>query len=144
MRRSDSADRVADTSALLAGIRVLVVEDNDDTREVLGLSLELVGAEVTGAASVDEAVRADLTAFDVAITDLSMPDRDGYDLLREAHAQAPALRVIAVSGYSREQEQQRGGTPDSFAGYLVKPVDHQELLNTIHRVANAGPPGESP
>src|SRR5262245_64186177 len=101
MRRSDTADRVADTSApLLAGMRVLVVEDNDDTREVLGLSLELVGAEVTGAASVDEAIRADLTAFDVAITDLSMPDRDGYDLLREAHAQAPALRVIAVSGYS--------------------------------------------
>lgn len=135
---------VADTSApLLAGIRVLVVEDNDDTREVLGLSLELVGAEVTGAASVDEAIRADLTAFDIAITDLSMPHRDGYDLLRTAHAQAPALRVIAVSGYSKEQEQERGGTPDSFAGYLVKPVDHQELLNTIQRVANADRTGES-
>jgi CheY-like chemotaxis protein len=128
---------VTDTSApSLAGIRVLVVEDNADTREVLELSLELVGAQVTSAASVDEAIRADLSAFDVAITDLSMPDRDGYDLLHEAHAHAPALRVIAVSGYSKEQEHKRGGTPDSFAGYLVKPVDHQELLKTIHRVAN--------
>jgi CheY-like chemotaxis protein len=128
---------VADTSApSLAGLRVLVVEDNADTREVLGLSLELVGATVTGAASVDEAIQADLTAFDVAITDLSMPDRDGYDLLREARTHAPALQVIAVSGYSKEQEQKRGGEPDSFAGYLVKPVDHQELLKTIHRLAS--------
>jgi CheY-like chemotaxis protein len=128
---------VPDTAALsLTGIRVLVVDDNADTREVLQLSLALVGAEVTSAASVDEAIRADLTAFDVAITDLNMPERDGYDLLREAHAQAPALRVIALSGYSKEQEQHRGGTPDRFAGYLVKPVDHQELLKTIHRVAS--------
>ena len=104
---------MADTSApSLAGLRVLVVEDNADTREVLGLSLELVGATVTGAASVDEAIQADLTAFDVAITDLSMPDRDGYDLLREARTHAPALQVIAVSGYSKEQEQKRGGEPD--------------------------------
>jgi CheY-like chemotaxis protein len=127
---------VAEISApSLSGIRVLVVDDNDDTREVLGLSLEMVGAQVTKAASVDEAIRADLTAFDVALTDLSMPDGNGYDLLREAHAHAPALRVIAVSGYSKEQEQKRGGTPDSFAGYLVKPVDHQELLKTIQSVA---------
>jgi CheY-like chemotaxis protein len=122
------------TAPSIAGLRVLVVEDNADTREVLELSLELVGAQVTGAASVDDAIRADLTAFDVAITDLSMPDRNGYDLLRAARAEAPALPVIAVSGYSKQQEQERGGAPESFAGYLRKPVEHTELVKTIYRV----------
>jgi CheY-like chemotaxis protein len=132
---SDSA-----VAPLITGLRVLVVEDNADTREVLELSLELAGAVVTGAASVAEAVRADLTAFDVAITDLSMPDGDGYDLLRAVRAQAPALPVIAVSGYSKQQEQERGGAPDSFAGYLMKPVEHSALLETIYRVVNASRP----
>jgi CheY-like chemotaxis protein len=127
----------------IAGLRVLVVEDNADTREVLTLSLGMVGAQVTGAASVDEAVGADLTAFDVAITDLSMPGRNGYDLLRAAHEGAPALPIIAVSGYSKQQEQERGGAPDTFAGYLTKPVDHAELVKTIHHVVHTSRPGQS-
>jgi CheY-like chemotaxis protein len=134
---------VTDPSAApsIAGFRVLVIEDNADTREVLQLSLELAGAVVAGAASVAEAVRTDFTAFDVAITDLSMPDGDGYDLLRAAHADAPALPVIAVSGYSKQQEQERGGAPDSFAGYLMKPVEHSALVETIYRVVKAGRSG---
>jgi CheY-like chemotaxis protein len=124
----------------IAGLRVLVVEDNADTREVLELSLELAGAVVTGAASVAEATRADLAALDVVITDLSMPDGNGYDLLRAARAEAPALPVIAVSGYSKQQEEDRGGAPDSFAGYLMKPVKHTALVETISRVVDTSRP----
>jgi CheY-like chemotaxis protein len=127
----------------IAGLRVLVVEDNADTREVLELSLSMVGAHVTGAASVDEAMNADLTSFDVALTDLSMPGRNGYDLLSAAHESAPPVPVIAVSGYSRAQEEERGGAPERFDGYLMKPVDHAELVATIHRAVHAGRTGQS-
>jgi len=138
-------DRVADPHAppSIAGLRVLVVEDNADTREVLELSLSLMGADVTGAGSVDEAIGADLTSFDVAVTDLSMPGRNGYDLLHAAHESAPPIPVIALSGYSRQQEEERGGTPERFDGYLMKPVDHTELVTTIHRAVRAGRSGES-
>jgi CheY-like chemotaxis protein len=98
---------------------------------------------VTGAASVDEAIDADLTSFDVAVTDLSMPGRNGYDLLHAAHESEPPLPVIAVSGYSRQQEEERGGAPESFEGYLMKPVDHAELVKTIHRAVHSGRPGRS-
>jgi len=127
----------------IAGLRILVVEDNADTREVLELLLSMVGAHVTGAASVDEAIDADLTSFDVAVTDLRMAGRNGYDLLHAAHESAPPLPVIAVSGYSRQQEQERGGAPESFAGYLMKPVDHAELVKTIHRAVHTDRSGAS-
>ena len=143
--RTAIADRVADSPVTpsIAGLRVLVVEDNADTREVLELLLSMVGAHVTGAASVDEAIDADLTSFDVAVTDLRMPGRNGYDLLHAAHESAPPLPVIAVSGYSRQQEQERGGAPESFAGYLMKPVDHAELVKTIHRAVHTDRSGAS-
>jgi CheY-like chemotaxis protein len=136
---------VADSPATpsIAGFRVLVVEDNADAREVLALSLSMVGAQVIGAASVDEAIDAGLASFDVAVTDLSMPGRNGYDLLRAAHESEPPVPVIAVSGYSKQQEQERGGAPERFEGYLMKPVDHAELVKTIHRAVHAGGLGES-
>jgi len=112
----------------ITGIRVLVVDDNRDALEVLQEALSDYGAEVTGVLSVDEAIRVDPSRFDVVLTDLSMPQRTGYDLLRVVRERAPSLPVIAITGHPQER-----GAP-GFAMHLSKPIDLGELVRTIHRV----------
>ena len=119
----------------IAGVRVLVVDDNPDALEVLELALGFAGARVIGAISVDDAVQIAPDEFDVVITDLSMPHRSGYDLLEIMRQRAPAIPVVAVTGFSMHPEQQRD-TSSGFAMYLTKPVDHDELVRVIHRLVN--------
>jgi len=117
----------------IAGVRVLVVDDNRDALEVLELALSLAGAHVLGAISVDDAVEIDPSEFDVVITDLSMPHRSGYELLQIMHERAPAIPVVAVTGFSVPPAQDRHAA-GGFAMYLTKPVDHNELVRVIYRL----------
>src|SRR5262245_47323150 len=119
------------TEPSIAGIRVLVVDDNHDALEVMEEALTDFGAEVTGVLSVDEAIRVDPSRFDVVLTDLSMPQRTGYDLLRVIREHAPSLPVIAITGHPQER-----GAP-GFATHLSKPVNHDDLVRAIHRVVTA-------
>ena len=117
----------------ITGIRVLVVDDNRDALEVLEIALGIAGAQVIPAISVDDAVRIDPAGFDVVITDLSMPHRSGYELLQIMRERAPAVPVVAVTGFSVHPEPQRQAT-GGFARYLTKPVDHNELVRVIHQL----------
>jgi CheY-like chemotaxis protein len=119
----------------IAGVRVLVVDDNPDALEVLALALDFAGARVIRAISVDDAVQIDSAEFDVVITDLGMPHRSGYELLEVLRERAPAIPVVAVTGFSTHPEQQRD-TSTGFSMYLTKPVDHDELVRVIHRLVN--------
>jgi CheY-like chemotaxis protein len=121
----------------IAGIRVLVVDDNHDALEIMKEALTDYGAEVTGVLSVDEAIRVGPSRFDVVLTDLSMPQRTGYDLLRVVRERAPSLPVIAVTGHPQER-----GAP-GFAIHLSKPIDHGDLVRAIHRVVTAHKQSES-
>jgi len=121
----------------IAGIRVLVVDDNRDALEVIEEALTDFGAQVTSVLSVDEAIRVDPSRFDVVLTDLSMPHRTGYDLLRVVRERAPSLPVIAVTGHPQER-----GAP-GFAVHLSKPVDHGDLVRAIHRVVTDRKQSES-
>ena len=124
-------------------LRVLVVDDDQNTREILLEALHLFGAEARCAASVAQA-REMLAAWhaDVLVSDLGMPEEDGYDLIREirnrpldGEARIPA---IALTGYTRAQDQQRA----LGAGYnevLTKPAELEVLLEAIRRVASADP-----
>jgi CheY-like chemotaxis protein len=87
----------------LAGARVLVVEDHDDSRDVLEQVLQHMGALVVASRSADEAV-AHLGKVDVVVTDIGMPGHDGLWLLHEVRRRARHVPVIAVSGYSDLQE----------------------------------------
>jgi CheY-like chemotaxis protein len=108
---------------------VLVVDDNCDELDMLNQALTDLGAEIAGARSVDEAIRVvDPRDFDVVLTDLSMPDRTGYDLLRVVRDFAPSLPVIAVTGHPHER-----GAP-GFAAHVSKPIDLDDLVRAIRRV----------
>jgi CheY-like chemotaxis protein len=82
----------------LAGIRVLVVEDHDDSRDLLEQVLEHVGAFVVASRSADEA-QPHLGQVDVVVTDIAMPGHDGFWLLHEVQRSRRPVPVIAVSGY---------------------------------------------
>jgi CheY-like chemotaxis protein len=83
--------------AALAGVRVLAVEDDDDTRELICRVLEAAGATVLCTESVAKAMDGVYHSFDpdVVLTDFSMPDADGLELIREFRM-APSTRAVAV------------------------------------------------
>jgi CheY-like chemotaxis protein len=79
--------------------RVLVADDNADTRDALALILRAAGHEVVGAADGEEAVDLYRTqVFDLLVLDLLMPRRDGFETLRVLKSEFPALRALVISG----------------------------------------------
>ncbi len=118
-------------------LRVLLVDDSLDTVQVLSWLLASKGLQVREAASVAEALEsARAEPPDVIITDIGMPEQDGYDLLRLVRNEERLrhLPVIAATGYvgSHEQEQM---TQAGFTATLSKPFDISELLSVLESVA---------
>jgi len=119
----------------LGGVRVLVVDDDVDAREALALMLARSGASVTTAASADEAFdELKAGAFDVLLSDLAMPTRDGYDLIQRVRkAEDDRLRrtpAIAVSAFAREEERTRA-IASGFHLHVSKPVVPEELVGAV-------------
>jgi PAS domain S-box-containing protein len=124
---------------VLTGIKVLVVDDDRDTRDLLQLLLTARGAMVRTAASVAEATA--LFAAErpgVVIGDIGMPGEDGYMLLERLRTVDPAaaFHAIAVSGYVSDDDRARARAA-GFHDHLAKPLDIPTLMTTITR-ASAG------
>ena len=115
----------------LAGIRVLVVEDHDDSRDLLEQALGHVGALVVASRSADEAL-AHIGQVDVVVTDIAMPVHDGFWLLHEVLRRHQPVPVIAVSGYSDLQE--KALREAAFARFLRKPIDPWVLCRAVAAV----------
>jgi signal transduction histidine kinase len=119
----------------LDGCRVLLVDDDEDTRRVLSALLEGQGATTRTAASVAEARRV-LAAMtpDVVITDIAMPGEDGYALLRfcreHPSAQTRNIVVLALTAYAGE-DARNSVLAAGFDGYLAKPLDPGAVSRTI-------------
>ena len=122
----------------LSGIKVLVVDDQADARDLIRRVLTECGADVATAASVAEAL-AVITEIgpDVLVSDIGMPDVDGYELLRRVRALGPAsgggVPAIALTAFSRSDDRTRA----LRAGFLVhvsKPVEPSELVATVASV----------
>ncbi|MEA2605016.1 MAG: hypothetical protein QOF89_6008 [Acidobacteriota bacterium] len=121
----------------LAGLRVLAVDDDPDTLDVVAELLSLRGAEVVPAASAAEALKA-LERFepDVLVSDIGMPERDGYDLIRDIRGlgHGPAeLPAVAVTAYSTPEDRRRA-LAAGFQIHLAKPVDPGELTAVVARL----------
>jgi CheY-like chemotaxis protein len=120
----------------LAGVHVLVVEDTDDSREMLRIALEYFGALVTTAESVEKAKRVlETLRPHVLVTDIAMPD-DGLEMIREVKRLAEMndlhIPTIAVTAYrGRRQELLAEG----FAELLEKPKDPLTLCGIVRRHA---------
>jgi PAS domain S-box-containing protein len=123
------------------GLRILVVEDNADTAEALGVLLRMHGYVVRLAHSLVEARRVRPEGFDVLLSDLHLPDGSGLDLLRELVAEAP-IHAIAMSGYGTESDVRRSRDA-GFERHLVKPVSIESVIEAIERVAPVAAPGRT-
>jgi PAS domain S-box-containing protein len=123
----------------LQGKKVLVVDDDPDSRQLLKRLLEECRARVTMAGSVAEAVAAlDLEHFDVIVSDIGMPVRDGYDFVRELRArsveQGGRTPAVALTAFARSEDR----TKAMLAGFdlhIAKPVEPRELCAAVSRLA---------
>ncbi|MFQ4142169.1 response regulator [Chlorogloeopsis sp. ULAP02] len=118
----------------LDGLRILVVDDDEDTRTFISFVLEENSAQVATAASALEALKI-MKQFQphLLITDLAMPEVDGYSLLRQIRILNPPLGnipAIAVTGIDLQKESDFH-LQCGFQGYLLKPVDPTDLLMEI-------------
>ena len=126
----------------LAGIRILLVEDDEDSREVIELFLEQNGAVIYSSSSAQEAFRS-LREFkgnlpDVIISDLAMPDEDGYSLIariRKLPAEEGGLvPALALSAFASNESKQKA-LENGFHGYSTKPFEPDHLIPAILSVA---------
>lgn len=127
----------------LAGIRIIVVEDHDDTRDLLEQSFRLLGATVSAVASARDAV-AQVSTADIILTDLALAGagEDGVWLSKQVKLQPRPVPVIALSGYTAEQYPRIEDAP--FARTLLKPVDPEEVAKVIWEVLHGEPTDEPP
>ena len=119
----------------LSGIKVLVVDDQPDARDMIRRVLEDCEADVTTAASAAEAVHAvEAGRPDVLVSDIGMPDVDGYELLRRIRALgSPSgghLPAIALTAFARSEDRTRA-LRAGFLAHVAKPVEPSELLATV-------------
>lgn len=133
-----AVDERTDEEDGLHGLRILIVEDDADSRSVLALLLERQGAVVDQAASVAEAFGTmSRTEPDVLVSDIGMPDEDGYSLIRRLRAQAtttqPRLPAIALTAYARPLDAETALSA-GYDRYMRKPVVPSELVLAIKRM----------
>jgi PAS domain S-box-containing protein len=112
--------------------RFVLIEDNDDAREVLSLGLRMRGHEVFPAASGREGVGLAVKRDpDVVIVDLGLPDMTGFEVGQEIRAKlGTAVRMIALSGYSQPDDRKRTAEA-GFDLHLVKPVSIETLIEVV-------------
>jgi CheY-like chemotaxis protein len=124
----------------LSGIRIVIAEDHDDTRDILERVLGYLGATVTAVATAREAL-ALVSSADMILTDFSLPEEDGVWLLEQVNQQPHPVPVVSVSGYAASQVPRLAQAP--FARKLLKPIDPWVLGGIIHDVLR-GRDGDSP
>ena len=123
----------------LQGLKVLVVDDEADTRELIGEVLKECGAEVITSRSAAEALVAlEQHKPDILISDLGMPDEDGYSLISQIRAlpseRGGQIPAAALTAYARAEDRMRV-LRSGFQFHLPKPVDSAELVTVVASLA---------
>jgi CheY-like chemotaxis protein len=124
----------------LAGLRILVVDDEADAREIVSAILGGAGAEVATAASVSQAIDLlDRWEPDVLVADIGMPGEDGYDLISKMRARFSAKRgqipAIALTALARTQDRLKVLSA-GYQMHVPKPVEPIELATVIASLTN--------
>jgi PAS domain S-box-containing protein len=144
---TESAGRPFTPTPVLEGVRVLVAEDENYTREAIRWLLEQCGALVTVVASAAEGARAFASAalggnggsYDVLVSDIAMPGQDGYQLIQQVRAverergAARHLPAVALTAHARDIDRGRA-TAAGFDAHLPKPVEPGALVATLARL----------
>jgi PAS domain S-box-containing protein len=138
-RATASIAAAIDENVSLHGVRVLMVDDEEDARKLIRSLLEDHGAHVSAAASAEEGYNLLLTQrFDVLVSDIGMPGEDGYAFLRRVRALGPGhggdLAAIALTAYARAEDRVRA-IRAGFQMHVAKPVEPVELLTMVASLA---------
>ncbi|PZV02896.1 MAG: hybrid sensor histidine kinase/response regulator [Leptolyngbya sp.] len=126
----------------LTGVKVLAVDDSQDSLDLITTVLGHYGAEVRGVASAHE-VLTHLTNFepDVLVCDIAMPNLDGYALLQQIRQLPPEygsqVPAIAVTAFAREEDRHRA-LANGFHQHMTKPIEPEKLLRAVVELARAG------
>jgi signal transduction histidine kinase/DNA-binding response OmpR family regulator len=131
-----------DEAVELAGLKVLVVDDEADGREVIGKVLSRSKAEVILVASVREALEAfDHSPPDVLISDIGMPEEDGYDLIRAVRQRAASeggrVPAMALTAFAREEDSLRA-VAAGFQVHASKPIEPRQLTKLVAQLGGRG------
>jgi PAS domain S-box-containing protein len=127
----------------LDGVRVLIVDDDHDTRQMLNAVLSQCEAEVITAASASEALREiELQKPDVLVSDLGMPGRDGYELIKkvremESERAAKATPALALTAYAKAEDRVRA-LASGYQVHLSKPVEPAEFVLVVANLVGRG------
>jgi CheY-like chemotaxis protein len=140
MRPDDSSAPAAESHPELAGLRVLLVEDEPDARELFSNMLEMFGAEVMAVASVHDAIDAfRLHRPDVILSDIGMPGEDGYTLIRqvrelegpECDDRTPAMAITAFAGVADRQR----ALSEGYQMHVAKPIGSSQFAAAVAALA---------
>ena len=136
-RRPDGVVARPPGSLPIGGVRVLIVDDEIDTRDLLVAILEREGATVLAACSAAQALGllSDRgTDVDILVTDVAMPGDDGYDLIRKVRAlddpMRSAIPAIVLTSFARDQDRQRA-LAAGFQRHLAKPIVARSLIDSV-------------
>ena len=119
----------------LRDLRVLVVDDDEDSRELMAAILRRSGAEVASASGHLEAIELfDAWSPDVVVSDLAMPGADGCDLIKQIRTRDGGVGALAVSGYTSARDAELA-LAAGFDVHIGKPIDAAELVEAVHEAA---------
>ena len=125
-------------SRALENVRILAVEDQDDSRDLLDFVLQREGATVETARNVPEA-RAALGArpFDILVADLGLPDEDGYSLIRSIRETFPSpareIRAVALTAYAGDYYRTKA-LAAGYDAYVAKPIEPSQLTAVLREL----------
>jgi PAS domain S-box-containing protein len=124
---------------ILSGVRILLVDDDADTLKLMATALASRQASVTAVASADEAIKVIASNTpDVLISDIAMPDEDGYGLISRIRsledAEAQAIPAVAITAYAKEEDKERV-LSSGYQVFLAKPVELTELVTVVAKAA---------
>ncbi|RCJ19135.1 hybrid sensor histidine kinase/response regulator [Nostoc sp. ATCC 43529] len=119
----------------LNGLQALLVEDDTDSRELIAFLLEEYGVQVTQAYSASQALSSlGQAKFDLLISDIGMPDMDGYTLIRQIRKQSPdrggEIPAIALTAYAGDSDKQKA-LAAGFQQHICKPIEPEVLMQAI-------------
>src|SRR5262249_49244570 len=131
----------------LHGLRVLVVDDDEDTCETVGAVLRRAGAEVRACHSASQALmELDIWVPDLLLSDIGMPGEDGYALIRKIRARTAAtggrMVAVALTAYG-SQEDRTKALSAGFQVHVGKPIEPTQLVSVVASVTGHGPHAQS-
>ncbi|BAZ29020.1 multi-sensor hybrid histidine kinase [Cylindrospermum sp. NIES-4074] len=140
--KQNHSSLLASNSLPLAGVQVLIVEDDADSRDFVAFVLKQDGAEVIAVSSAFEALQVlTQTKPDVLVSDIGMPDIDGYTLIRQVRTLSPEeggqIPAIALTAFARNYDEQQALSA-GFQMHLSKPLNADKLVAAVVRLVRTG------